>query len=953
MTAVRTTCPYCGVGCGVIAKPEPDGKVGISGDPEHPANFGRLCSKGSALAETIGLEERLLHPEIDGRRATWNEALDLVARKFSDAITEHGPDSVAFYVSGQLLTEDYYVANKLMKGFIGSANIDTNSRLCMASSVAGHRRAFGSDTVPGTYEDLELADLVVLVGSNLAWCHPVLYQRLAAAKERRPEMKVVLIDPRRTMTADIADLHLAIDPDGDTVLFAGLLRHLNESGIVSKDYIEKHTKGFNEALAAVQPFTVERVGAETGLPQGEIDAFYSLFADHERTVTVYSQGVNQSAVGTDKVNAIINCHLAAGRIGRPGMGPFSITGQPNAMGGREVGGLANMLAAHMDIENGGHRELVRRFWRAPRIAEKPGLKAVEMFKAVADGRIKGLWIMATNPADSLPDADFVQAALKACPFVVVSDVSNATDTLRHAHVKLPSTGWGEKDGTVTNSERRISRQRAFLSAPGEARPDWWQIAEVARRMGFAKAFAYSGPAEIFREHATLSAYENDGARDFDIGAFGEISVADYQVLTPFQWPAPRVSHSGRGADNVTPTPSRLRLDTSSPLREGEEARVARLGVFPLPLAEGKRWPAKWSGVGAENTAGKNATKKGEGKGSRFFADGGFYTPDRRARFVAVSPETRPVTDADYPFVLNTGRVRDHWHTMTRTGKSARLSAHLAEPFAEIHPQDAARLSINAAELLRVESRHGAVIVRALISLRQRPGSVFVPMHWTDQFSAKGRVDALVAPITDPVSGQPASKNVAARVSRFAAAYYGFAVSETRPQLDGLDYWALARTESGWRIEFAHGAPSETPEALLRRLLKLTEAVEILAYHDARKGDHRLAAFDGERLVGALYLSPDPVTVSRSFLVGQLQQAHPDPRSRFRVVAGRAGADRPDVGAIVCSCFGVGANQIAAVARGGCRTVEAVGQALSAGTSCGSCRAEIRGILELNQVVAAE
>ncbi|WEX11473.1 nitrate reductase [Chelativorans sp. AA-79] len=893
---VRTTCPYCGVGCGVIAAPQPDGSVSIKGDPDHPANFGRLCSKGLALAETIGLEERLLSPEIDGNRAGWDEALDLVAQKFSDAIAEHGPDSVAFYVSGQLLTEDYYVANKLMKGFIGSANIDTNSRLCMASSVAGHRRAFGSDTVPGTYEDLELADLVVLTGSNLAWCHPVLYQRLAAAKERRPEMKVVLIDPRRTMTADIADLHLAIAPDGDTALFAGLLRHLGESGIISRDYVEKHTNGINEALASVRSYDVEKVAEEAGLSIRDLQAFYDLFARNERTVTVYSQGVNQSAVGTDKVNAIINCHLATGRIGRPGVGPFSVTGQPNAMGGREVGGLANMLAAHMDLENSWHRDLVRRFWRAPRLAEKPGLKAVEMFNAVADGRIKALWIMATNPADSMPDADAVVAALKACPFVVVSDISSATDTLRHAHVRLPSTGWGEKDGTVTNSERRISRQRAFLFPPGEARPDWWQIAEVARRMGFNEAFAYSSPAEIFREHAALSALENDGARDFDIGAYAGVTAPAYQGLEPFQWPAPALRES------------------------------AFEGAMP---------------------------GRAEGGDLRFFADGGFYTPDRRARFVAISPTMRNVTEAAYPMVLNTGRVRDHWHTMTRTGKSVRLSAHLAEPYAEIHPEDALRFGIRGAELVRVESRHGTAVVRALVSNRQRRGSVFLPMHWTDQVAARGRVDALVAPVTDPVSGQPALKNVAVRMSSFKAAFYGFAVSRERPEAEGLDYWALARTTGGWRMELAHGALPESPDALLSKLVGFPAGAEVIAYRDEQRGDHRLAMFNGERLVAALYLSPGPVSVSRGFAAEQLDAAHPDPRSRYRVVAGRTGSARPDIGAIVCSCFGVGADQIAAAARQGCRTVDAIGKTLSAGTNCGSCRAEIRGIVEANRAVAAE
>ncbi|MBO6901695.1 MAG: molybdopterin-dependent oxidoreductase [Rhizobiaceae bacterium] len=884
---VRTTCAYCGVGCGVLATPQPDGSVEIAGDPDHPANFGRLCSKGSALGETLALDDRLLHPEIGGRRASWDEALSTVAGRFREAIERHGPESVALYVSGQILTEDYYVANKLMKGFVGAANIDTNSRLCMASSVAGHKRAFGSDTVPGAYEDLELADLVVLVGSNLAWCHPVLYQRLAAARDKRPSMKVVLIDPRRTATAGLADLHLAIAPDGDVALFTGLLRHLAEVGATERNYIDRHTSGFDETLAAAAGFDGARVAAETGLAPEDLETFYRLFASMDKVVTVYSQGVNQSVCGTDKVNAIINCHLATGRLGRPGMGPFSVTGQPNAMGGREVGGLANMLAAHMALEDAGHRALVQRFWNAPRMADKPGLKAVEMFRAVADGRIKAIWIMATNPVDSLPDADAVAQALRDCPFVVVSDVAAKTDTIRHANVKLPSTAWGEKDGTVTNSERRISRQRAFLPAPGEARADWWQFVEVARRMGFGEAFAYRSAADIFREHAALSAFENGGKRDFDIGGYRDVSDADYRELRPFQWP---------------------REDGAQPAQR------------------------------------------------RFFAKGGFFTGDGRARFVVPRPPRAAMADATFPLTLNTGRVRDHWHTMTRTGKSSRLSAHMAEPFAEIHPQDAARLSIGDADLVRVESRHGAAVVRALVTARQRPGSVFVPMHWTDEFAALARVCALVATVTDPHSGQPASKNVPIRLERYEASCYGFAISARRPNTEGLDYWALARADGGWRIELAFKDVTPEHETTFRRLLGLSgngDDVEVLAYCDARRGDHRMAAFEDAKLLGALYLSRTPVAVAREWAIGQFAESHMDQRSRFRVVAGRSGTDRPDAGAMVCSCFGIGINQIAAAVRSGCNTVEAVGRSLSAGTNCGSCRAEIKGIIDAYRLQAAE
>ena len=953
---VRTTCPYCGVGCGVLAKVAADGEVTVRGDPDHPANFGRLCSKGSALAETIDLDGRLLHPEIHGRRAGWDEALDLVASTFPQTIAEHGPDAVAFYVSGQLLTEDYYVANKLMKGFVGSANIDTNSRLCMASSVAGHRRAFGSDTVPGTYEDLELADLIVLVGSNLAWCHPVLYQRIAAAREKRPEMKIVLVDPRRTMTADIADLHLAIAPDGDTALFSGLLAYLAKNEALDRAYIAAHTNGFDEALAAAASLDLAGVASATGLSEDELVRFYELFAATEKTVTVYSQGVNQSSQGTDKVNAIINCHLATGRIGKPGAGPFSVTGQPNAMGGREVGGLANMLAAHMEIENPAHRARVRRFWNAPSMAEKPGLKAVDMFKAVADGRIKALWIKATNPVDSMPDADAVEAAIKACPFVVVSDVLASTDTVRHAHVSLPATAWGEKDGTVTNSERRISRQRAFLPAPGEARPDWWIVAEVAKRMGFGEAFAHAAPAGIFAEHAGLSGFENDGARDFDIGAYADVDADTYASLEPFQWPAPSpatplwpAGHLPRkGGDQPSPP--------ASPIIGGAGELPTSAGDEPAPKLPISPPAGEMSGRtegGAQARRHPEAGSSAERQPTRFFGNGNFYTPDGKARFIPIhaAPDTR--TTPDFPLVLNTGRIRDHWHTMTRTGKSPRLSQHIAEPFVEIHPADAQRHGIGDADIVRLTTPRGEVLVRALVTARQRRGSVFAPMHWTDQFAAKGRLDTLTAALADPVSGQPALKHVAVRMEKFAAKAFGFAVTRERPEAVAADYWAVARCKGGWRVELAFADGNVDWPGFAQSLFGASSDAEMLAYHDRDAGQHRIAAFQGERLAGALFVAPGPVAVSRGWAAEQLETAHAGQRERFRIVAGRAGADRPDIGAIVCSCFGIGANQIAAAAGTGCSTVEAIGEALKAGTNCGSCRAEIRAIIGAGRVQAAE
>ncbi|MEP7454015.1 molybdopterin-dependent oxidoreductase [Phyllobacterium sp. SB3] len=882
ITPVRTTCPYCGVGCGVLATKEENGIIGIKGDPLHPANFGRLCSKGSALEETVDLDGRLLGPEVHGQSASWDTALNLVARRFADAVKHHGPDSVAFYLSGQLLTEDYYVANKLMKGFIGSANIDTNSRLCMSSSVAGHIRAFGSDTVPGTYEDLELADLVILTGSNLAWCHPVLFQRLVAAKAARPGMKIIVIDPRRTMTADIADMHLAVRPDGDLALFSGLFAYLAEKGVLDHGYIDTYTTGFDASLAAARKQHLDGLCELTGLAPSQIGAFFQLFATTPKTVTCYSQGVNQSSSGTDKVNAIINCHLATGRIGKPGMGPFSLTGQPNAMGGREVGGLANMLAAHMSITNERDRDRVQRYWASPAIASKAGLKAVDMFDAVADGRIKAIWIMATNPVVSMPDANVVRAALQKCPFVVVSDITR-TATASCAHVLLPSLGWGEKDGTVTNSERRISRQRPFLQRPGEAMADWWQLVEVGRRMGFGPAFGFSSPADIFAEHAGLSAFENSGTRDFDIGRYAQIAPEEYDQFEPVQWPQ----------------------------RPGEITEQVRL-----------------------------------------FGEGNFFHPDGKARFIGLDIVTPKRTTDHFPLTLNTGRIRDQWHTMTRTGKSARLSVHIAEPFAEFHPNDADEIGVKSADLVELKSTHGKVIVRAQVSERQARGSVFVPMHWSESFASQGLVNALVPAVTDPLSGQPASKNSAINARKFAAAAYGFAVSVQKPRHMNAAYWALAKAEGGWRMEFA-GDNVEDWTQLALTMFDAPADIEPLGYHDTKSGDLRLAIFDGETLLAAIFLSRQPVAVSRSWMISQLATQHTDISKRFAVIAGRPGADKPDSGATICSCFGVGVNQIVSAIRSGCSSVEAIGAATQAGMNCGSCRSEIKGLIDGCNVVAAE
>lgn len=863
---VKTTCPYCGVGCGVLATllDTPTGpQVTVKGDPDHPANKGRLCSKGSALAETLSLDGRLLQPTINGAQASWDSALSQVASRFKQTIEAHGPDSVAFYVSGQLLSEDYYVANKLMKGFIGSANIDTNSRLCMASSVAGHKRAFGTDTVPGQYEDLEQADLIVLVGSNLAWCHPVLYQRIAAAKSARPAMKIINIDPRRTASSDLADLHLALTPGSDVALLNHLLTTIHEMGAVDSAFVAQHVDGFDAALSAASSGDVQA----TGLSANELAEFTRAWIGTEKVVTIYSQGVNQSTSGSDKVNAILNCHLATGRIGRPGMGPFSVTGQPNAMGGREVGGLANMLACHLDLENAGHRATVRDFWQAPTLPEAAGLKAVDMFRAVGDGRIKALWVMCTNPVVSMPEADRVKDAIANCDFVVVSDMYGDTDTAKLADIVLPATGWGEKTGTVTNSERCISRQRPFLPAPGTARHDWDVLAEVGRRMGWQAEFAYESPAEILREYATLSGLAAQHGKDFDISALSDLTEADYDALPPQHWPLTKARSGGR-----------------------------------------------------------------------FFADGRFFTPSGRANMLPLHHRApaKPA-DATHPFILNTGRIRDQWHTMSRSGLAPRLNQHMAEPYLEIHPSDARTLGLQAADLAEVSSAHGRAILRVLLSDKVKPGAVFAPMHWTGQLSSAGRIDAVVAAEVDPVSGQPESKATPVAITKLPARWYGYAVSRQHPK-PKAEYWALARLGDGWQMELADRHTPADWRAYAQQLL-CTDGCSLQTTEDPAKGLFRLAAHRDGLLEAALFIAPTPVALARSHVNTLLGTEAP------AALAGRAGADQPDPGATICACFDVGINTIiSAIQQQNLMSVDAIGAALNAGTNCGSCRPELAALL---------
>ena len=853
--AIRTTCPYCGVGCGVLATPNGPVSAGIAGDPDHPANFGRLCSKGSALGETLSLEGRLLHPEINGTRVTWDAALDEVARRFSTTIAEHGPDSVALYVSGQLLTEDYYAANKFTKGFLGTANIDSNSRLCMASAVAGHKRAFGEDVVPAIYEDLELADLILLVGSNTAWCHPVLYQRILAARQARPEMRLVVIDPRRTATCEGADLHLPIRPGADVALFNVLLAELAPDQSSEAVRIARETAPDLPSAAAL-----------CGVAAADLAQLRDWFAATPKALTVFSQGVNQSSAGADKVNAIINLHVATGRIGLPGAGPFSLTGQPNAMGGREVGALANMLAGHLDWDRPAEMEAVRAQWQAPNLATRPGRKAVDLFQAIAAKKIRAVWIIATNPAVSLPEADSVIAALKSCDTVVISEAMRAQDSVDLAQIRLPALAWAEKDGTVTNSERVISRQHGFLPPAGEARADWWIIAQVAKRMGWAAQFAWTKPADIFREHAALTGMANGGARLFDISGLSEMTDAQYDAMPPTRWP---VAKEGPGLARFFPA--------------GLGARLV-----PTPFREPVRAP---------------------------------------------SP--------DFPLVLNTGRIRDQWHTMTRTGKSARLSAHLPEPFLSLHPHDAA--GILDGGFVRVTGESGQALLRARIDAGQRPGSVFAPMHWTAQLASAGRINASVNAEVDPISGQPELKHTPVRIAAWAPAWHGFVLSREALPPDIASFTTLIRTEHAWRHELAGEETASAAFTRLRALLPQKGAW--ITFEDGEMDLHRAALIQDGRLHAVLFIGPDQRLPQRDWLASLFGADAITLSDRRALLAGApaegGGPEKP-----VCVCFGIGEGRIRDAIAAGCHSVEQIGAATTAGTNCGSCRPELRALLAL-------
>ena len=680
---VATTCCYCGIGCGVLARVANGAIESVRGDLAHPANFGRLCTKGLTLHKAEP-SFRALFPEMHNERATWDQALAFIAEKFRATIATHGPDTIGFYVSGQFLTEDYYVFNKLAKGLIGTNNIDTNSRLCMASAVAGYKQTLGADAPPTCYEDVDAAECLFIAGSNTAWAHPVLFRRIEQARPRH----VIVVDPRKTETARAATLHLQIAPGTDVALFNGMLHVMLREGWCDERYVNARTEGFASVQAVVKTFTPAVTAALCGIAERRVVEAARLFATSRSTLSLYCQGLNQSASGTAKNVALINLHLATGQIGRAGAGPFSLTGQPNAMGGREVGGMANLLSAHRDLANAEHRREIAQFWGVPAVPEKPGRTAVEMFEAARAAEIRILWIACTNPAQSLPDQKLVREALERAELVLVQDAYRNTETARYAHVFLPAAGWGEKEGTMTNSERGISRVRAAVRPPGEARADWQIAVDFARRMGGERLFPYSEPEQIFNEHR-----ESTRGRDLDITG---LSYALLDERGPQQWP------------------------------------------FPAGASEGKK---------------------------RLYEGGVFPTASGRARFVPTP--YRPVAeevDERYPLRLTTGRLRDQWHAMSRTGTIARLFAHEPEARLMAHAEDLGGLK--EGELAKVSSRRGYVLLPVAADPDLPRGVVYMAMHWGERFlGGEGRlgVNQLTIGALDPSSRQPELKHCAVRI----------------------------------------------------------------------------------------------------------------------------------------------------------------------------------------------
>ena len=945
MQETSSTCPYCGVGCGVIIQSDGAQITGVRGDPNHPANYGRLCTKGSTLHLTasspITLQTRLLQPQHRTQRGgaaqplPWAAALDLAASRFADVVRQHGPDAVGFYVSGQLLTEDYYVFNKLAKGLIGTNNIDTNSRLCMSSAVAGYKQTLGADAPPACYDDLKHAQCLFIVGSNAAWAHPILFRRIEDARAANPGMKVIVADPRRTDTAGIADLFLPIQPGSDVMLFNGMLHLMLWEGWHDTAYIAAHTTGFEELKALVRDCTPDRVAEVCGISVADLTTAAKWFATSPATLSLYCQGLNQSSSGTAKNAALINLHLATAQIGKPGAGPFSLTGQPNAMGGREVGGLANLLSAHRDLANPAHRAEVAALWGVADVPSKPGKTAVEMFQAAADGEIKALWIACTNPAQSMPDQATVRRALQRAEFVVVQEAFATAATCAYADLLLPATTWGEKTGTVTNSERRISRVRPAVPAPGEARHDWAigvqfaQQLEARLRPGAPTLFPYTtdhadaGAETVWNEHR-----ESTRGRDLDITG---LSWDMLESHGPQQWPCPAEPTGGGNVDgNATALPGRRR-------------------------ATGK---------------------------ARLYEDGIFPTPDGRARFAAHA--WRPVAEpreSRYPFSLTTGRLRDQWHGMTRTGTLGRLFGHVAEPSVQLHPQDMERRGLKNGDLVYVTSKRGTIVVPAQGDTTVGPSQAFMAMHWGSEFlsgcSSTGErlagVNALTTSAYCPTSKQPELKHAAVKVLKAELPWTLLAMAwlpaesaqAAREALSAL----MAQFPFASCVPFSNNAPlaepgrervgvllraaahEAPPDSTLERIESLMglAGADTLRYADKKRGQRRTARLvrrgDATTTLEGVVLAGD--TSAEGWLKTLLQEELPaQSYGRLLLVPGaKAPVAVQSRGKTVCTCLNVTDAAITAeLAR--ChgtdddRLAQLQGK-LRCGTSCGSCLPELK------------
>ncbi|MBI3095638.1 MAG: molybdopterin-dependent oxidoreductase [Rhodocyclales bacterium] len=904
----RSTCCYCGTGCGVIIETVGAGEtaqiVGVRGDPEHPANFGRLCSKGASLHLTTALTGRALLPEYraargEARRAVgWDAALDAAAARFAAIINEHGPDAVAFYVSGQLLTEDYYVFNKLARVVVGTNNIDSNSRLCMSSAVAGYKATLGSDAVPGSYADIALADLFLLAGSNTAWAHPVLFRRIEDAKAANPELKIIVVDPRRTDTAAMADLHLAITPGSDAILYSAMLHVMLWEGQVDEAFIAAHTSGFPALRAQVRELTPAAAAASCGVSADGIVTAARWFGEAAAPLSMWCQGLNQSTHGTANNAALIHLHLATGKIGRPGMGPFSLTGQPNAMGGREVGAMANLLPGHRNPADVGDREELAALWGVPSLPAAPGKTAVELFDALREGTIKAVWIACTNPAHSLPDQTRVREALCKAEFVVVQDAYAEIETAAYADLLLPAASWGEKEGTVTNSERRISRVRAAVAPPGEARADWEIAADFARRLGArvmrggiplwdgagdtVQHFDFADAAQVFAEHVATTR-----GRDLDIGG---LSHAMLEQRGPQQWPCP-----------------------------------------------------------AGATAGQ----------ARLYADHRFATADGRACFVPLTFNlTAEAPDARFPLRLTTGRLRDQWHGMSRSGRAVRLCAHEPAPRLLLHPADLERRGFKEGELARVASRRGEIVLPVSASEELKPGQAFAAMHWGGRSLSHAGVNQLMPAASDPVSKQPELKHAAIRVERAelpwrlvllraaetAAAEEELLLWRARLAhfLPQFDYAALTLAGRDHPLLALHVASAE-PVAD-DRLALLVAALDLGAstvYRDPRRGIVKLARIDaaGGQLKGLLLAGE---TAAADWLRELMLSGRPlgELRRWLFAPAAQPPAGLVPAGRTVCNCCGVADTEIKALLGQGL-ALEQVQAQLKCGSSCGSCLPELR------------